>query len=281
MSCNLQAQALWLTAGWHVGHEFATPGQTPLHCAGLMQTPADRMAVAERVLAELVRAARATLDADLLSVVLYGAAAEGRLRSTSDVNLLFVFARLDAARLARLREPLRVAQAALRVSPLLVLHDELRAACEALPDKFADLARRRRVLYGEDVLGLVTPTRAASITRLGQVLLNHALRLRRSYALLSLRDEQATRALAEATGAIWVCAATLLELRSESATSPRQALSRWAAGSGGQPYDMLLESMARAHAGEPLPLGEAGPTLLQLSELSLRLRADVLALALE
>jgi predicted nucleotidyltransferase len=244
-----------------------------------MQTPADLMATAERALDELVRAARRALEDDLLSVVLYGSAAEGRLRPASEVNLLFVFARLDAVRLGRLREPLRIAQAAVRLSPMLVLRDELRAACDAYPDKFADLTRRRRVLYGEDVVGAVAPTRAASIARLGQVLLNHALRLRRGYALLSLRDEQATRALAEATGSIRVCAATLLELRAEPVTSPRQALSRWAEPLAGQPYTALLDQMARAHAGESLPLGAAGPALLLLSELALRLRGDVLGLA--
>jgi predicted nucleotidyltransferase len=243
-----------------------------------MQTPADLMALADRVLDQLVRAARTTLEDDLLSVVLYGSAAEGRLRPASDVHLLFVLARLDALRFARLREPLRVAQVALRVSPMLVLQDELRAACHAFPDKFADLARRRRVLYGADVLEEITPTRAASVARLGQILLNHALRLRRGYALHSLREEQATRALAEATGAIRVCAATLFELRAEAVASPKRALSHWADALAGQPYGALLDRMARAHSGEDLPLGAAGPALLQLSELSLRLRADVLAL---
>ena len=41
-------------------------------------------------LAEFLGAARDTLSADLVSAVLFGSAADGRLAPTSDVNLLLV-----------------------------------------------------------------------------------------------------------------------------------------------------------------------------------------------
>ena len=49
-----------------------------------------------RVLGDFLRAAREAFgDDDLLSVVLYGSAAEGRMRATSDVNVVLVLARFD------------------------------------------------------------------------------------------------------------------------------------------------------------------------------------------
>lgn len=70
---------------------------------------AERMATAEAVLAELVQAASAALGSDLRSALLFGSAAEGRLRANSDVNVLILLKYLDAQRIDALREPLRLA----------------------------------------------------------------------------------------------------------------------------------------------------------------------------
>ena len=44
-----------------------------------------------------VEAAKAAFEADLVAVVIYGSAAEGRLRATSDVNMLLVVKRFGQA----------------------------------------------------------------------------------------------------------------------------------------------------------------------------------------
>jgi predicted nucleotidyltransferase len=51
-----------------------------------------------RVLADFVAAAQTAFATDLSSVVLFGSAAEGRLRPTSDVNLLLLLAKFDQGR---------------------------------------------------------------------------------------------------------------------------------------------------------------------------------------
>jgi predicted nucleotidyltransferase len=66
----------------------------------------------DRVLESFVEAARSCLGSDLRSIVLYGSAAEGRLRQTSDVNAIVILAAFDAAKVDQLREPLRTAHAA-------------------------------------------------------------------------------------------------------------------------------------------------------------------------
>jgi predicted nucleotidyltransferase len=67
---------------------------------------------AAKALTEFVEKAREVLGPDLRSVVLYGSAAEGRLRTTSDLNVIVVLDRFEAARMDQLREVLRLAQAA-------------------------------------------------------------------------------------------------------------------------------------------------------------------------
>ena len=54
---------------------------------------------------------------DLRSIVLYGSAAEGRLRATSDINVMFVLGRFDEERANQFREPFRFACAAAHAPP--------------------------------------------------------------------------------------------------------------------------------------------------------------------
>ncbi len=48
----------------------------------------------------------------LRSIVLYGSVAEGQMRATSDVNLMFVLTSFDPTRANAFREPFRFASAA-------------------------------------------------------------------------------------------------------------------------------------------------------------------------
>ncbi len=52
-------------------------------------------AVVEPVLAELAEAARGAFGTALVSVLLFGSAAENRLRASSDVNLMILLERVE------------------------------------------------------------------------------------------------------------------------------------------------------------------------------------------
>src|SRR5829696_2299417 len=78
-----------------------------------------------------VDAARAAFGDKLRSVVLFGSAAEGKLRRTSDVNLLLVLRAFEREQVDALREPVRVARAAIELEPMFVLDSELGEAAEA------------------------------------------------------------------------------------------------------------------------------------------------------
>jgi predicted nucleotidyltransferase len=232
----------------------------------------------DRILAELVEAARSFLGSDLRSIVLYGSAAEGRLRPTSDVNAILVLAAFDPAKVDLLREPLRTAYAAVKLTTMFLLESEIAAAVDAFAVKFADVLHRRQVLFGTDPFEGVTPSRSAEIARLKQVLLNLTLRLRQKYLMRSLRDEQAALVVADAAGPLRAFASALLELQGTPAASPKEALEHVVKGLHLSGWDDLLEHLSQARETRTLPPNTAGPTLLKLIDLTREMRLQVEAL---
>src|SRR6266540_1219418 len=159
-------------------------------------------------LAECVEAAQNAFGDDLVSAVLFGSAAEGRLRSFSDVNLLLLLKRFDRNRADLVRDPMRTAHAAMRLDVMFLLESEIDAVMDAFAVKFSDILSRRRVLFGPDpFVNLVIPPEAVR-RRTIQVLLNLMLRMRERYALVSLREEQLALVAAEVVGPLRACAAS-------------------------------------------------------------------------
>jgi len=233
-----------------------------------------------RVLTGFVEQARSAFANDLRAVVLYGSGAEGKLRATSDVNLLLVLSAFDQKKADQLREPLRLAQAAIRLRAMFLLESELRPAMEAFAVKFADIMRRRRVLYGDDPFAGISISRSDSIVRLKQILLNLTLRLREAYIARGLREEQLVAMIADMAGPLRSCAATLLELEGKPVTSPKDALHQVAASlPDGAERAEEISRISEARQERKLAPGVAAPTLFHLIELarSMRERADALS----
>jgi predicted nucleotidyltransferase len=230
------------------------------------------------VLDEFVAATRKAFEADLRSVVLFGSGAEGRLRETSDINIIVVLTTYDPAKAERLREALRVAHAAVNLSAMFLRMDEVADASEAFAQKFADVSRRHRVLFGEDPFAAVVIPRDALIRRLNQVLLNLTLRLRAAYIERGLREEQLAGTIAEVSGPLRTCAASLLELEGDSSESPRVALRRFADSLGEPGWDAVLENISRVRETGSLSRGVAEETLIRQIDLLQRMRARALVL---
>lgn len=89
---------------------------------------ADLPAEVGRSLATFVDAAREALGEDLVSEVLFGSAAEGRMRQTSDVNLIVLLRAFDRAGAARLAAPFQTATAAIRLDAMFLLQEALFAS---------------------------------------------------------------------------------------------------------------------------------------------------------
>lgn len=214
--------------------------------------------------------AQQNLGASLHSLLLFGSGAEGRLRATSDLNLLMVLEELPPQILEAMREPMRLMETLHRARFMLLLREELPTVLEAFPDKFMDILRRHQVLSGPDPFeGLkIDPQRLRQ--KVSQSLLNQTLRLREAYFLRSLREEQAVKALAEAVGPLRSEAANLLDIEGHT-LSPKEALSRLAGDLPGGPWDDLLEALSKVREGEPLRPGAAPAFLFRLADLARRL----------
>lgn len=228
-----------------------------------MQLPED----VRRVVDSLVSSARNAFGDELRSVILYGSGAEGRLRATSDVNLLFVLARFDRTA-DGFREPFRIARAAVNVAAMFVLESELDDASEAFAQKFADIGRRHVVLYGDDVVAHLKIPRAALIRRLRQVLLNLTLRLRDAYVERSLREEQCAITVADAAAPLRTSAASMLELEGRETMPPKEALEAIVSELHQPQLADLLPHLSEAREKRVLPAGEAAAILFQTLELT-------------
>src|SRR6267154_6174489 len=143
-----------------------------------LSRPLDAPQLTEQVrqaLEDFLQAARQSFGKELLSVVLYGSAAEGKLRATSDVNLVLVLASFEPGKADPLRAPLRVAQAAIQLRPMFLLKKEIPAAARSFASKFADILRRRVVLHGDDPFTSIAIPRDMQILELKQQILNQIL----------------------------------------------------------------------------------------------------------
>lgn len=217
-----------------------------------------------RGLQSFLDSARDALGDTLVSAALFGSAAEGRLRATSDVNLILVLSAFDARRIDLLRGALRAAHATLNLSVMFILEGELAAATEAFAVKFADIRERHKILYGRELFAALVPDRTAVLSLLRQILLNFVLRSRERYAMVSLREEQLALLVADAAGPLRSAAGLILELSGRKAETPRLALETLAEELRPGAWTSALAALPRAREHGQLPQGEGGPALLQL-----------------
>ena len=238
------------------------------HMSSLVSdTTRDLPAPVTQVIGELAEGATAALGETLRSIVLFGSAAENRLRPTSDVNVLIVVTRFEPARIDALTGVLQRGHAAVRLAVMWLLEEEVPWASESFAVKFADIARRRRVLFGADPFAGLTISRHAAITRLRQVLLNLVMRLRASYAREGGQEERLTFLLADAAGPMRASAAEILELQGRPAATVRDALDVLAAEWSPERGAAVVQAIRTARETRRLEPGTARARLLDAIDL--------------
>jgi predicted nucleotidyltransferase len=226
----------------------------------------------QRHLDVFVAAAQTAFGADLTAAVLFGSAADGQLRATSDVNLLLLLKRFTPQAADALRAPLRLAHAAIDLQVMFLLESELTQAADAFAVKFADIIARHRVLLGNDPFASLHTSRDAVLRRLRQVLLNQQVRMRERYMLLSLNEEQLAGAIADAAGPLRSAAASLAQLEGKSALSGKQALEAFVDQLGEPSLHAALQAMSAARETARLAPGQALPAFTSLMTITERLR---------
>jgi predicted nucleotidyltransferase len=228
---------------------------------------------------DFVDASREAFGDDLRSIVLYGSGAEGRLRATSDINLLLVLTTFDCKKANTIRGQFLMADAAVRLKAMFLLESEIRSASELFAQKFSDILRRHRVLYGPDPFAGLSIPQSAVVWRLKQVLLNLALRLREAYVQRGATPERVSTLVADSAGPLRSCAATLLALEGKPASQPKEALVSFVASLGEPGWDEVLAHISETREREFLAPDVAEATLFRLIDLAQRLRARVELLA--
>jgi hypothetical protein len=218
-----------------------------------------------------------SLGEQLEALILFGSAAEGLMRASSDVNLLVVLRRFDPERIDRVSAVLQNAAAAVELHPMFLLANELSLAGESFSVKFDDIVHRHVVLYGTDPFEGLTIPRALLVKRLQQVLFNLTLRLRTLYAVGRAREESLAALIADTAAPLRRSAYTILELRGEHPASPKAALESLAAELGGD-WANDLQNLSRAREDLHLGPGTATNLILRLAELSESLRQQAASL---
>jgi predicted nucleotidyltransferase len=218
----------------------------------------------QQLLGDFLQAAQDSFGKQLRSIILFGSAAEGKLHLTSDVNLMLVLYSFRQDQADQLRQPLRVAQSAIQLRPMFLLSDEIPAAIRFFAPKFADVLRRRVVLFGEDPFVAVSVSRDAEIRQLKQQLLNITLRLRSAYVARSLREEQLASFIANIIGPLRSYAAGLFELEGHPTHSPEQAFERLGSELDISDWNGVLVNVSAVQAAQMLPRAVAGRVLFQL-----------------
>lgn len=209
-------------------------------------------AAAATILEEFLAALLQTAGPQLLSVVLFGSAAEGRLKPNSDINLLVITDHLSLSQLDKVRTALRVGRAVHGLTVMFLERAELSVAAESFALKFSDIKARHRLLYGRSLFEEMIVPRDAAIRRLQQVLLNLQLRLRERYVIDGDHEEQLAQILADATGTIRASAATFLTLRGEPPLAPKLALETLFVEPG---WNSCIRGLSAVHRDDRLPPG--------------------------
>jgi predicted nucleotidyltransferase len=107
----------------------------------------------EALLRELVDRLKRATGANLISVVLYGSAAEGEFHPEySDVNLLCVVRGTSFPELSKMAEVVKWWGKKKHLPPLVLSAEELKDAAAAFSIEFLDMKQRHRLLEGEDLL---------------------------------------------------------------------------------------------------------------------------------
>lgn len=232
----------------------------------------DQQVLADKTLADVIAETQLALGPNLISALVFGSAATGQLRATSDVNLMLVVKTFNPAEFTKLRESLRVARALVQLQVMFIQEDELPVAAHAFALKFSDILRRHKILYGANVLANIQICRNELLATIRQSLLNLRLRGREQYLLLGLREEQLVKVIADSAAPLRACAAGLRFLEGLPPLDGKQALEEFVAALKQPELTAALQHLSTAREEGHLPPGQGAETFLQLLDIGQQLQ---------
>lgn len=209
----------------------------------------------EKLLNELVERLKRAAGPNLRSVVLYGSAAASEYHPKhSDLNVLAVLGKLDAAALAALAPVSRWWQGRGHPGPMMFTEEELRRSADMFAIELLDIKATGRVLWGEELLAEIDVPMRLHRIQVERELAQALVRLRQHYLAAggSARAERELLLASVSTFAVLFRHA-LLALGEPMARDRRQAIDRVAAvvGFDAAPFHALLDVReGRRKAGE-------------------------------
>ncbi len=145
----------------------------------------------EKELDEFVARAGQAVGANLTALVLYGSGAGGEFHeSHSDLNILCLFDRVNAAELARLRPVARWWRKHGHPAPLVFTLAELRDAADIFAIELLEMQRQHRMLIGDDFLTGFTVPMDLHRLQVERELRTGVVHLRQSFVLLRGRSHE-------------------------------------------------------------------------------------------
>jgi hypothetical protein len=194
-------------------------------------TPASGLVPVPAVIAADVRAwasaLRTAAGPAYLALYVHGSALGPQFDpQSSDVNLLLLVSELPFERLTALSAAVRNTATAVkrRVSPLVLTENQVRTSLDVFPAEFLDLASRRALVDGTDVLAGLDIGRDNLRHQCEYELRSKLVGLRQAYLLAGAAAGLPQRVLAQAAGGLSAVLRHLLGLRNEPVPDGAEAL---------------------------------------------------------
>lgn len=204
---------------------------------------------AEGFAAELARA----YGTDLVGMVLYGSAARGDYaEGVSDVNLLVLLRRVDAAALRKGSPATRAWVAAGNPPPLVLGAEEWRRSADVFPIELADIRDAHVVLRGGDPFAGIEISPAHLRLQCENELKGKHIQLRERYLLSAEAPEEMGAVLKRALSTFLVLFRTVLRLADGASPSDPEAVIRRTGEVAGFDPAPLLEALRARRTGAEL-----------------------------
>lgn len=208
----------------------------------------------ETDLTALARGLKGALGDELVSLMVYGSAARGTAApGWSDVNVLLVLRRADAAVLERAAGALAAWRKAGHPAPLIQTEAEWAASTDVFPMEIEDIREAHRLLAGKDVVSGLKTTRADVREELEREARGKLIRLRAEYAGAAQDGRAMGALLASATGTFLTFFRAALRLAGRPVPKDAAGVVRETAALAGfdaAAFDWALEERGGAKPGK-------------------------------
>ncbi len=196
------------------------------------------------------------LKDDLICSALYGGIVKREYHRTSDVNVILIFKSISVEVLDKIAPYVREAWQNIRLVPMVLSEEELKASANVFAIKFIDIQKNHVILSGRDVFADLNISRDHLRFLCEQSLKNELLRLQQFYLNGNHRPELIETRLIQTISAIVMDLRVMLRLKTGQSPKEnnKEAITQaWIAQFGGEGkifLDVLQIKMGKMKPGD-------------------------------